>query len=180
MPGVLHAITEFGRIDAESEVQLAQFFLRTDAYRRIEDQEHIVVVGRKGTGKTAIYKALLARADVYEDVFAAGLQFRDYPWGTHQEVKDGSAAPVERYSASWRFLILVELAKLALTSPDHEPAPGEPAAAAKVLRNFIRTNWGELDFGFRDIFRKREYNFKFEPRVMGNSARLSGSSQSAT
>lgn len=166
---VLDQIEKFGRIDAESEAQLADFFVRTDAYGRIDDQDHIIVVGRKGTGKTAIYRALLQRAHVFDNVFAAGLQFRDYPWGTHQEVKDGAAAPVERYSASWRFLILVEIAKLVLTSADHRPpAGGDAAAAAKVLADFITTNWGELDFKFRDIFRKRHYNLKFEPRVMGN------------
>lgn len=169
VPETLDQIKKFGSIDAESESQLAEFFLRTDAYGRIDDQDHIIVVGRKGTGKTAIYKALLQRADEFSDVFAAGLQFRDYPWGTHQEIKDTSAAPVERYSASWRFLILVELAKLVLTSVDHRPPPGgDAAAASQVLADFITTNWGELDFKFRDIFRKRQYSFKFEPKVMGN------------
>jgi energy-coupling factor transporter ATP-binding protein EcfA2 len=169
LAGVLDQIAQFGRIDAESEAQLADFFLRTDAYSRIEDQEHIIVVGRKGTGKTAIYKALLGRTEEeYENAFVSGLQFRDYPWGTHQEVKDNSAAPVERYAASWRFLILVETAKAVLTSDDHRPPPGEATAAAGVLADFITTNWGELNFRFSEIFSKRQYSFKAEPRVMGN------------
>lgn len=166
---VLNAIPRFGRIDAESEVQLREFFLRTDAYRRIDEQERIVVVGRKGTGKTAIYKALLQRADEYEDVFGSGLQFQDYPWGTHQEVRDTTAAPSERYSASWKFLILVELAKTVLIAEEHQPVAGTKAAkAVKVLTDFIRTNWGELDFKFRDTFRKVHYSFNFEPTVMGS------------
>src|SRR4051794_24710193 len=119
MPGLLRLIPEFGRIDAESEAQLSDFFIRTDAYARVEDQDHIVVVGRKGTGKTAIYKTLLQRQNNYNNYFVAGLQFRDYPWGVHQEVRDTTAAPVERYSASWKFLILVELSKLILTSANH-------------------------------------------------------------
>jgi hypothetical protein len=170
MASVLQGIPEFGRIDAESEAQLGDFFLRTDAYQRIEDQEHIVVVGRKGTGKTAIYKTLLDRPVAYHNVFVTGLQFRDYPWGTHEEVRDSSAAPVERYSASWKFLMWVELAKLILTSEKHGAPRTESAEkAANVLSNFITTNWGELDFKFRDIFNRRTYSFKFEPRVLGNS-----------
>jgi hypothetical protein len=50
----LDNISEFGSIDAESETQLSDFFIETSAYQRIEDQDRIVVVGRKGTGKTAI------------------------------------------------------------------------------------------------------------------------------
>jgi hypothetical protein len=72
-------IEEFGRIDAESEEQLEEFFLRTDAYQRIEDQELLVVVGRKGTGKTAIYKILLERIAHYDNTFGTGLQFIPVP-----------------------------------------------------------------------------------------------------
>ena len=165
----LESIPRFGRIDAESESQLMEFFLRTDAYRRIDEQERIVVVGRKGTGKTAIYKALIQRASDFLDVFGSGLQFQDYPWGTHQEVQDEEAAPVERYLASWKFLVFVELAKAVLRSEEHTPPPGTTAAkAADVLSQFIKTNWGEIDFKFGDTFRKRHYSFKFEPTVLGS------------
>ena len=102
-------------------------------------------------------------------MFGAGLQFQDYPWGTHQDVQDSSAAPIERYLASWKFLIHIELAKAAEKSADHRPVAGTDAAkAAKVLRDFIRTNWGEVDFEFSDTFRKRNYSFNFEPTVLGN------------
>jgi hypothetical protein len=165
----LASIPKFGSIDAESEAQLGEFFIQTDAYRRIQDQERIIVAGRKGTGKTAIYKALLERAEEVADVFGSGLQFQDYPWGTHQEVQDSSAAPVERYLASWKFLMHVELAKAVLRSSDHRPVAGtDGAKAAKVLADFIRLNWGEIDFEFKDTFRKRDYTFKFEPTFMGS------------
>jgi energy-coupling factor transporter ATP-binding protein EcfA2 len=168
--GVLDRIHEFGRIDAESERQLGEFFLRTDAYRRIEDQEHIVVTGRKGTGKTAIYKTLQSRANDYSNVLVAGLEFRNYPWNTHGEVSDSSASPVERYLNSWKFLMLVELAKLVLTNNAHErPQTADAEQAERVLAKFIKTNWGDLDFRFRDIFTRREFSFKFEPKVFGVS-----------
>ena len=77
MPVDLTDIEEFGRIDAESEELLAEFFLRTDAYQRIEDQERLVVVGRKGTGKTAIYKILQERVAHYTNTFGTGLQFSE-------------------------------------------------------------------------------------------------------
>jgi hypothetical protein len=87
--------------------------------------------------------------------------------GTHREVEDEAAAPVERYAASWKFLILVELAKLALVNPER-PQNATADACTKVLSDFIRTNWGQLDFRFTDIFKKRHYSFKFEPTVLGN------------
>ena len=135
MPSPVQSIAEFGRIDAESERQLGEFFIKTDAYTRIDDQERIVVIGRKGTGKTAIYQTLMSRADEFSDVSASGLRFRDYPWGAHEEVKDNDAAPVERYTTSWRFLILVELAKQILTNPDH---PYEVTIEAQQAKKALR------------------------------------------
>lgn len=170
VPSVLGEIHEFGRIDAESEKQLGQFFLRTDGYQRIENQNHIVVTGRKGTGKTAIYKTLIDRSNEFSNVLVAGLQFRNYPWGVHSNVRDQDAASVERYFNSWKFLILVELSKLVLTDSDHELPEDENATkAAEVLSGFIQTNWGSLDFEFRDIFKKKKFSFQFEPKVFGVS-----------
>jgi hypothetical protein len=167
--GLAQHIDEFGSIDAESERQLAEFFVKTDAYGRIEDQEHIIVSGRKGTGKTAIYEALLRRMDIdYSNTSAAGLRFQDYPWGVHAEVSDGSASPVERYAASWKFLILIELSKLALKNPG-KPASSTATTCERVLGDFIRANWGQLEFSFKDVFRKRRYTFDFGPSILGNS-----------
>lgn len=166
-PPLIHGIEEFGRIDAESELQLADFFIRTDAYMRIEDVEHIVVLGRKGTGKTAIYKALMQRAARFRNTHAVGLQFRNYPWQAHSEFEDANAAPVERYIESWQFLILVELAKLALLSPRTIPDTAEARAAATGVSRFIRTNWGQVQFDFKDTFLKRKYSLNVEPSFAG-------------
>jgi hypothetical protein len=161
-------IPEFGRIDAESEDQLAHFFLRTEAYRRVEDQEHIVVAGRKGTGKTAIYEALLERSGGLFNVFAKGLKFRDYPWGVHDQVKDTDAAPVERYTQSWVFLLMVELAKLVLQDQSHAVGRHDDEAKARqALEKFIANNWGAVGFEHKDIFRKKKYSFDFNPQIAG-------------
>lgn len=66
--------------------------------------------------------------------------------------------------------ILVELSKLVLTDSDHELPEDENATrAAEVLGSFIQTNWGSLDFEFRDIFKKKKFSFQFEPKVFGVS-----------
>ena len=73
----MSGINEFGRVDGESENLLREFFIKTDAYARVEDQQHILVVGRKWTGKTAIYEVILERTAGLPNLFAAGLKFRD-------------------------------------------------------------------------------------------------------
>lgn len=168
-PSLISEITEFGRIDAESELQLADFFVRTDAYMRIEDQQHIVVVGRKGTGKTAIYRALLQRSARFNNTHAVGLQFRNYPWQAHAEVEDTRVARVERYTESWQFLILVELAKLVLLSPRFMPRTDQAQRARQGISRFITANWGTVQFDFKDTFAQRAYSVKLEPKFAGTS-----------
>jgi hypothetical protein len=165
VPSPLARIREFGRIDAESETLLREFFIKTDAYARVEDQEHIIVIGRKGTGKTAIYEVLLERAALFANLFATGLKFRDYPWGVHEQVKDNDAAPVERYTNSWTFLMLVELSKLALSDQGQRfPVNSDQLRAKNALEKFVTLNWGSARFEFKDIFRRNSYQFEFNPQ----------------
>lgn len=167
MTSLVDEIEDFGSIDAESDSALADYFVRTAAYRRIEQMEHIVVLGRKGTGKTAIYQTLLQRATGLRHTHATGLQFRNYPWQTHAEVENAQVAQVERYLESWQFLILVELAKLALLSPRSIPDSPQARQAIAGVTRFIRTNWGQVQFDFKDTFRKRSYSFTLEPTFAG-------------
>jgi hypothetical protein len=149
---------EFGRIDAESETQLADFFIRTLAYRRIIDVERFIVLGRKGTGKTAIYRALLQRAARFRTTHAIGLDFRAYPWQDHARAADPRAAHAEQYTESWQFLILLELAKLALLSPRAIPDTPQARSAYEGVTRFLRANWGQVQFDFKDTFVRPRYS----------------------
>lgn len=76
---VLDQIEIFEGVAAEEDALLAEFFIRTSAYQRIVSRERFIVVGRKGTGKTAIYRKLQQQAADEGDATAVGLEFSDYP-----------------------------------------------------------------------------------------------------
>jgi hypothetical protein len=158
--GVLDRIESLGGVAAENDDLLGEYFIRTTAYKRIVDQERFIVVGRKGTGKTAIYRELQQRAGASADC-AAGLEFSDYPWGAHQEVANTLAAPVERFTESWRFLILVELAKLVLKEVNPR------GRDARALRRFIKRNWGTIDFQVRRVFEPSQFEVEVAPQFLG-------------
>ncbi len=157
----LDKIESFGGVAAEYDDLLADFFIRTSAYQRIVKQERFIVVGRKGTGKTAIYRKLQQYADQEAGACTVGLEFSDYPWGAHQEVANTLAAPVERFTESWRFLILVEFAKLILK----EVKP--KGRDARAVRRFIKRNWGTIEFQVRRIFEPSQYEVELAPQIFG-------------
>ena len=158
-PSRLEEISSFGGVAAEADTLLDEYFLRTAAYQEILDQRRFIVVGRKGTGKTAIYRQLQGSNEAGTS-HAAGLQFENYPWGAHNEVANTMASTVERFTESWRFLILVETAKLVLAS-NRIPIRG------RALRRFLKRNWGSQQFGVHRVFEPSTYDVDFAPSAFG-------------
>ena len=167
---VLRSFQSFGRVDAESDLGLADFFLETPAYRDIEERRRLVVTGRKGTGKTAIYATLLHRAQHrWDNVFATGLDLTDYPWDLQDRAATTSESPTaERHAVLWEFLILVQLARLA---SDSVASRGTSAAsqARRKLQRFVKRNWGSDKPHVGQTFARANYKLTVEPKFLGFS-----------
>lgn len=62
------ALVDFGQRIAEEEgANLAAYFVETDNWRRVYEGEIDVIYGPKGSGKSALYSLLVARADALLD-----------------------------------------------------------------------------------------------------------------
>lgn len=164
VPATLADLESFGAIDAESDFR-PEFFVPSTTWERVLGRTRPIVVGRKGTGKTAVRLALLERAASDPLLFAADLVFRDYPWAVHHTVFDETVGGRSRFQETWLFLMLVETAKAVLI--DESPKANEATAAA--LRKFVELNWGSVTFSHKDVFRAEEYTVtsNFAPQVAG-------------
>lgn len=69
---VLRNLKLGSRVAEDEADTLASYFVETDQFRRLLRGEIDVVFGPKGAGKSAIYSALLGRAD---EMFDAGLRW---------------------------------------------------------------------------------------------------------
>jgi hypothetical protein len=127
---------DFGRVDAESEVDLDQRFVRTADFERFVSPEVQLVIGAKGTGKSAIFdlfarfeaSARLQAGRVINDVrVVTGTGMSDlYEVGTG-DLDD--LRPGEGYADLWRLYIAIKTA-IAL-----EPlAPGTRGSVVQFLR----------------------------------------------
>jgi hypothetical protein len=146
---LLRDLQSFGDIDGEEDFR-PEYFLPSDTWDQVKAGARPIVLGRKGTGKTALKRALLAETVVDPSLQATALDFSDYPWGLHHAISDETRGPKSRYLETWLFLSLVELAKLVLRDEDADFAGREPVA--KALRKFIEANWGSIDFDYRKTF----------------------------
>lgn len=102
-PDVLESI-DFGRLDAEQDDNLLEYFIDVGT---ASDALHgkYLVIGRKGAGKTALFKhvAALAKGTVVE------MDLEDYVFQAHRRLVDQGVSPAFAYAASWRFALAISM-----------------------------------------------------------------------
>lgn len=98
-------------IAAESDNNLMDYFLKTNYLNSILYEKEWLVIGRKGSGKTAIFKYLVSqnkkKAANYYSVIP--LTFESYPWKIHKKYIDNKLPNKTAYKKSWKYLLYTVL-----------------------------------------------------------------------
>jgi len=157
----LRDLESFGDVAAEDDAVL-DYFLTTDAVTRIKTGDVFLVLGRKGAGKTALVRHF---AEGSERVMSRSLNLGGYPWAMHAQRVDRGASEMEAYVSSWRYLIAVQVAALALA---HVADDGD--ADARAIRTFLRDNYGADGLHIDEVLKPGKLklsSLSFEPTVLG-------------
>jgi energy-coupling factor transporter ATP-binding protein EcfA2 len=159
----LRTIDTFGEIAAEDDPVL-EYFLSTDAVKSIESGKILLVLGRKGSGKTALVRHFTETAP---ETHGSPLSLRSYPWNTHAELIDQGASDSEAYVASWRLLIAIRL-----TSKVVQLGQTTYTDTLAGLKKFLNENFGTLEPETKAIFshqRLKVTGLSLGPQVAGVS-----------
>src|SRR5208337_1221050 len=157
----LEGLQSFGDVAAEDDPVL-DYFLTTDAVQRIRSNDVFVVLGRKGSGKTALVRFFAEGAG---STISKPVNLRGYPWNVHSARIDRGAAEIEAYVSSWRYLLCLEIALLALAK-----APDQTHPKAKAIKQFAEENFGKVNPDLGDVLRPPKIRLagtSFEPEVFG-------------
>lgn len=100
---------KFGELDAESEKNLSGFFVDTGVLAKLAEGRKYLVLGRKGSGKTALFR--LAQSGQLKQVSVIDVEFEKYPWEFHKQLKQSGMLAESAFEASWRFLFLLTIAR---------------------------------------------------------------------
>jgi len=135
----------FGAPSAERDIELglANYFVKTEAFKRVAGRKKTIVLGNRGSGKSAIFK-VLARQARDSGAIVLELSPEDYSYEMlsstmHSESK-GSWAKYGAYSAGWKYLIWVLIMK-SVTAAGPKLKTGD---AAKIY-TYIRDNHATID-----------------------------------
>lgn len=103
-------VESFGGIDADNDDILFECFEDHEAFLELLRLKKFLLVGRKGSGKTAIFKKLLMTKNSH--IFSFGHTFSDYPWHYHDKQARVGIPDYDKYTHSWKYLILLTLSKI--------------------------------------------------------------------
>lgn len=107
------ANVDFGSLDAESEHNLTRYFVDTGVFQRLSSGDKAYVIGRKGSGKTAIFRE---SSDARVGHATIKLDFENYSWPVHMQIREEGVPEEASYVASWKFTFLVNVCKAWLES----------------------------------------------------------------
>lgn len=97
------------RIDAKLEDN-ERYFYKTFEVDMLLNGEKSYVIGRKGTGKTAIAKFL--KSHVSYDFFAQDISLKNFPFNELYSLKDDNYTNPNEYITIWKFIIYMEILSL--------------------------------------------------------------------
>lgn len=102
---------DFGQVAAERDDLLSEYFYDNGVLSEVSRSNvHFLVLGRKGAGKTAVFK----RFDHgYEDYLRNGdcsvaISLDNYDWTVHELLSNPHKAPALAFIESWKFFIYVQ------------------------------------------------------------------------
>lgn len=143
-------INNFGSTDADADDLLDVAFESHAAYVDAVEHRKPVVIGRKGSGKTAIYRKIIRTRKF--DVFSYGHTFTDYPWNHHHSQGMAGVPEEQRFVHSWRYLILMTLAKILLNQDASQPWNDAALEQLQKIERFVVDSYGSRDPDITQIF----------------------------
>ncbi|WP_397582966.1 P-loop ATPase, Sll1717 family [Sphingorhabdus sp.] len=163
--GLLAKIGTFGDVSAEDDDAVLSYFLKTEAVGRIETGSCYAVIGRKGSGKTALTKFF---SQPRREYVTTSPSLRDYPWNLHAKRKNLGASDIESYVSAWRYLIAVKANSILL---EQRRLPTN-TDAQRAARDFLNDNYGGISPDLSDILKPTHLRISkriFSPKFAGMS-----------
>jgi hypothetical protein len=128
----------FGAPAAERDINigLIEYFVETDAYQRLASRQKTIVIGNRGTGKSAIFKYLADKAKRSGSIVLE-LNPENYSYemlcSVLKSEGEGSWAKQGAYASAWKYLMYVLIMKGLISS-----ASKPKTDASSKIRNYLR------------------------------------------
>ncbi|WP_299157045.1 hypothetical protein [uncultured Christiangramia sp.] len=130
--------TEFGNPDGLYDKNLENYFLDQNYWEKIIEENTYFVIGRKGTGKSAIYNWIYNR-QFEKAILISNLSFRSFPFEKLLKLSDDDFSRPNQYQSIWKYIILCEFAKQIVLDQQYQPDINE----YRELTEFVNLKFGK-------------------------------------
>ena len=144
----------FGNIDAFEDNLLELCFEKHEAYDNLISFNRFLAIGKKGSGKSAIFRKILGITQ--HDIFTKGYNLQDYPWHYHQLQARIGVPDNEKYIQSWIYLILVASARMLVNDDQSIPFDEESKKGQELLQKFLIDAYGTTNPDITNLFSPRK------------------------
>jgi len=121
-------------VSAEDDKDLMSYFFESEYVKNITVNNKWLVLGRKGSGKTAIYQYYNSQRFNKDKNIVVPLNFRDYPWPIHRLYKEAMEGEINAYYKSWFYVIITQsLIKLIQKAEQQSNLTAELKEAKKLI-----------------------------------------------
>jgi hypothetical protein len=170
----------FGSDDAELDEKngfLDKVFLNTSIYDRTKRANRELIIGRKGSGKSAIF-LMLKKALQSEGVPVIPITPQSLSHQKIAQLKISSINEDESYILSWKYVLLVKVA-LEVLYQSKKPSSSEQRRILKLIRKFLVEN-GEINKNFFEkLFKSVGIFSKLSINVLGTGVAWESHQQEA-
>lgn len=127
---------DWGKDEANGDDKLKEYFYPIPGYEGILTGQKRYVIGRKGTGKTAICERLRIESESDLSWHTTNLSLRGFPLGTFRVLRNRSFKDKSQFVPIWKFLMLTEMSRMVLNDPIQSQK-----SELEDLRKFIYSNF---------------------------------------
>lgn len=96
---------DFGEIDGYGDPNLEKYFLDNNYWSRIVENPTFFVIGKKGTGKSAIYRMIETQSHD-KGAIISNKDFGEFPFEKLLQLSDSGFAKPNQYQTIWKSVIL--------------------------------------------------------------------------
>ena len=138
---------DFGEIDGYGDPNLEKYFLDNGYWKRIVEEKTFFVVGKKGTGKSSIFR-MIEKESFKSGSIVINKDFGEFPFEKLLELSDDEFAKPNQYQSIWKNVIFTlfiqSIAKL----------PSEENSYYKDIVEYNKTYLGNAADVHKDIVSK--------------------------
>src|SRR5680860_42878 len=95
--------TDFGNPDGLYDANLENYFLDQNYWQKVVEDKSFFVIGRKGTGKSAIYNWIFNR-QFDKGILISNLSFRSFPFEKLLKLSDDDFTRPNQYQSIWKYI----------------------------------------------------------------------------